>query len=168
MSGSFAQVLKEQLELTCYSVEQLQISEEIIPRLSSEEFRSDDKFARINALMTAGNLARSESGDDSILALGASSLISSKREKDTNDMPQPVKKRAVIINSLKRPEEVERLRSIYPNFFMLGVFAEEEKRLDYLENQLGIPFENAKKLIARDKEEKELDHGQRLHKTFPF
>ena len=51
---------------------------------------------------------------------------------------------------------------------MLGVFAEEEKRLDYLENQLGIPFENAKKLIARDKEEKELDHGQRLHKTFPF
>ena len=71
MSGSFAQVLKEQLELTCYSVEQLQIS-----------------------------------------------------------------------------EEVERLRSIYPNFFMLGVFAEEEKRLDYLENQLGIPFENAKKLIA--------------------
>lgn len=163
-----AQVLKEQLELTCYAVEHLQISDEIIPLFDSSKINETDKYERINALMTAGNNARRVSKDDSVLALGAASLISSTRPKDNNGLPQPVRKRAVIINSLKRPEEVERLRSIYPNFFLLGVFAEEEKRKDYLENQLGIPFENAAKLIARDKDEKDVDHGQRLHKTFPL
>lgn len=163
-----AQVLGEQLKLTGYKVERLQISDEIIPLLTSSKVKELEGFERINALMTAGNEARSNAEDDSILALGAASYISSRRPRESEGAPQPVPKRAVIVSSLKRPEEVERLRSIYPNFFMLGVFAEEEKRLDYLEKQKGISLKNAQKLIARDKHEKNIDHGQQLHKTFPL
>ena len=114
-----ADVLAQQLGLAGYSVERVHVSEDVIPLLQEIYTDDGDQCKRINSLMTAGNNARKEASDNSVLALGIASLLSAKRKKNGDNYPEPLPKRAVIVNSLKRPEEIERLRSIYPNGFAL-------------------------------------------------
>jgi deoxycytidylate deaminase len=97
----------------------------------------------------------------------AASQISATRQKAENRTPLPAPKTAFIVSSLKRPEEVARLRNIYPHgFVLLGVHADESRRLRHLTEDLGISQENAKALIERDANEERVDHGQRLTRTF--
>ncbi|QDU35778.1 tRNA-specific adenosine deaminase [Maioricimonas rarisocia] len=155
-------LLAQQLSLTGYNVRTIKISREVIPLFGTIEYPEQDEYARIAELMTAGNAARQMSGDNSILALGAASIIAAEREIES-----PIPERtAVIVNSLKRPEEVERLRKIYPGgFVMLGVHTKERRRIRNLTN-LGMSWDNATDLVRRDAAEDRVPHGQRLRKTF--
>ena len=73
----------------------------------------------------------------------------------------------MIIDSLKRTEEVEKLRLIYPSgFVLMGIHAKESRRLQHLTNDLGISLEKAQALIQRDSDESKVLHGQRVNKTF--
>jgi cytidine deaminase len=101
------------------------------------------------------------------LALGATTRISAKREKNEDESGQALCKTAVIIDSLKRPEEVETLRRVYPSgFVLMGIHEVESRRLHYLTTSLGMTETNALKLIERDGEESKVEHGQRVNKTF--
>jgi deoxycytidylate deaminase len=127
---------------------------------------NNDEYTRIKMLMDAGNQARLESGDNSILALGAAAYINSKREKDENGQPKHAPKRAYIISALKHPAEVERLRQIYAQgFYLIGVHADEKRRYEFLTEDKRIAPERADELMARDEDE-HLKHGQRLTDTF--
>ena len=69
--------------------------------------------------------------------------------------------------SLKREEEVETLRKIYgPGFFLVGIFASETERRDYLETEMGIYGPDLSDLIERDQKEENQDYGQRTRDTF--
>lgn len=162
-------LLKERLGCAGYKVVIVKISRDVIPaipELCTVAPYGDDKYGRISNLMDAGNESRMNAKDDSILALGAAGCIYGIRTGE-GDESHALRKTAIIIDSLKRPEEVERLRLIYPSgFVLMGVHEKEGRRLDHLTKDQGISLDNAKKLIQRDGEESKIEHGQRVNKTF--
>lgn len=160
-------LLKECLGRAGYDMFIVKISKDVIPLLIQVPVHSNDHFARIGSLMDAGNEARAKANDDAILALGATTRIFAKREKYQDESGQALCKTAVIIDSLKRPEEVETLRRVYPSgFILMGIHEVEARRLHHLMATLGITKANALKLIERDGEESKVEHGQRVNKTF--
>lgn len=164
--GLVIDLLRERLGRAGYSVQLVKVSKDVIPLLQPVPDETEDKFKSISSLMDAGNSARSRAEDDSVLALGAATQIFSRRTQD-NGQPLPLAKTAFIIDSLKRPEEVEKLRLIYPSGFVLvGIHESESRRLRYLIDTLGLSETNAKSLIHRDAEESKIKHGQRVNKTF--
>lgn len=76
-------------------------------------------------------------------------------------------KTAYVIDSLKRPEEVAKLRVIYSSgFLLLGVHSNLQRREQHLINNKGMTIDEAKLLIERDQAESTADHGQRVNDTF--
>lgn len=117
-------------------------------------------------MMDAGNSARELSGDNSILALGVAAAISSKRPKSGDRHPERQPRTAHIINSLKHPEEVAKLRLIYPQgFYLIGVSADDARRQKFLTEVKQINDEQAQELMLRDEDE-HIPHGQRVRDTF--
>jgi cytidine deaminase len=157
------ELVTESLARIGYQVITIKISKDVIPLFGEVEYEENDESERIEKLMDAGNRARERSGDDSVLALGAASVIASNRKADDR---HPMPRTAFIIDSLKRPEEVDRLRKIYPSgFVLLGVHAEESRRISKLCLR-DVSQEKAIQLIKRDADENIREHGQRLEKTF--
>ena len=164
-----ADLLREQIRQVGYEVEIVHISKDVIPRICDVNVDENDEFQRIWDLMTAGNEARKAAGSDAALAIGAAAIISAERSKNADGFPIPQPKTAYIISSLKRPEEVERLRRIYrQGFVLIGIAGDEDWRFDQLTQRQGISKDNALKLIERDANETKENHGQRLDKTFPL
>lgn len=117
---------------------------------------------RINAFMEAGNRVRkSVKRNDAVVQLGLANIYGSRKSGSTPKGPN-----AYIIYSLKHPDEVLTLRRIYgAGFFLIGVHASEEDRIQFLTKQNDIPQDEALKLIERDKDE-HLSHGQQTRSTF--
>ncbi|MBI5764262.1 MAG: cytidine deaminase [Planctomycetes bacterium] len=164
--GKVREELEARLKTIGYTVIQVKVTQDVIPLIvKSKTWPDGDEYERLMSLMDAGDEARKNSGDNSILALGAAAFINSKRTREKQD-PQPQPKRAYIISALKHPEEVERLREIYPEgFYLIGVHSDPERRLAYLTTDRRISAAHAKHLIQRDEDE-ELEHGQKLIDTF--
>lgn len=157
--------LETRLRSLGYHVKHVRISQDIIPLIASVPSKPSDEYSRISTFMDAGNQARKQSRDNSILALGAASWIASKRDNSEGN-PKPAKKCAYLIRSLKHPEEVERLRDIYAlGFYLIGVHCDEKRRHSYLFNDKRIESAAAEKLMTRDKDE-HIEHGQRVTDTF--
>ena len=122
---------------------------------------------RITAFMDAGNKIRTKSDRTDIFALLTAAQIAATRQQGEPHRLRPFHKVAHIIVSLKRPEEVETLRQIYGSgFFLIGLFAGEQERLDYLMNHKDISKRSALKLIGRDLEDEDKEFGQRTRDTF--
>lgn len=118
---------------------------------------------RLKAYMDAGNEIRKQANRCDFFALVAASRLSSSRKEQS----EPLNRVAHIILTLKRPEEVETLRKIYgPGFFLIGVFATERERLDFLMNGRDVAKGQAIELIRRDLEDEDKDFGQRTRDTF--
>ena len=161
------EVLSEHLGLAGYTVHTIKLSRDVIPILCRVPDHKKNEYTSLSNLMNAGNEARSISGDNSILALGAASAIFAIRLKEPDNNPIASPKTAYIIDSLKRPEEVARLRLIYPSgFVMIGIHSDEARRSNYLMKVRGITKADADDLIQRDGEEITNKHGQRVNKTF--
>jgi deoxycytidylate deaminase len=120
-----------------------------------------DEFVRVTTLMRAGNELRRTTGDKSIFAKLAASQILKERAK-TSD-----RKVIYLIDSIKRPEEVEELRNIYGDgFFLFAIHSSEISRDNYLEKQCHIlDAAKRKTLIDRDRDDK-LGHGQATSEAF--
>jgi deoxycytidylate deaminase len=158
-----ARHLAQRLEAHHYDVQHVRISRHVIPRIISvPDPHPADEYTRITGLMQAGNDARRTAKDNSILALGAASVISSFRK----DKESPARRHAYIINSLKHPDEVHRLREIYPQgFYLLGIHSDAKCRQDHLVKAKRIGKRKAQELIDRDEDE-HIDYGQRVADTF--
>lgn len=96
--------------------------------------------ARINSRMTAGNRLCEKAEDEAFLVSAAVSDISRQRTLAVPPTTQePIPKTAHILLSLKRPEEVQLLRAVYGSgFYLIGVFASENDRLQYLTRDKNI------------------------------
>lgn len=125
---------------------------------------SSDEYDRLLNYMNAGNALREKSSDNSILALAASSKIFLDRQKQSNGEQQP--RVAYIIDSLKHPDEVVMLREIYPQgFYLLGIYSNQKRRLNYLVESKEITKDDADKLICKDENEP-IPYGQKTQDTF--
>ncbi len=158
--------LTERLKLHNYETDEISISHSVIKKLEQPEQELDSEFKRIKAYMALGNKFRKNTKDNSILALGVASEIFHKREKDDKDGVKPKNKVAYIINSLKHPDEVERLREIYMGgFYLIGITEDENRRVKYLQDEKGMTKEEGEEIISQDYDERK-GHGQHTRDTF--
>lgn len=154
--------IKERLSLFKFRSHEIRVSSDIIAPLTGSANYSND-YHRIDDLMSKGNALREESECNFILSLGIIAKIDEIRGKSTQ---ANIKGVAYIINSIKHPEEVHRLREVYgSSFFLFGVFSDEQRRFDNLTKNKGINEGDARKLIARDEDEA-AGHGQHTRDTF--
>jgi deoxycytidylate deaminase len=158
--------LLERLRVFKYEVVEVRVSTDIIPQVvdaPAEAYASE--YARIRGLMDLGNEARRTTGDNSVLALGVAAKISADRPTE-NGSPKPFARRAYVVNSLKHPEEIARLREIYPEaFYVIGVHADAKRRHDYLTETKRLSDQEAVELMRRDEDE-HLPYGQRTSDAF--
>lgn len=155
--------LKKIITIANYDVIEIKISKNVIPRIVRvKPHKKGNWYQRTLNLMDAGDDARSKSGNNSILALGAAALIAT----ESTDGKGRKKRKAYVINSLKRKEEVSRLRDIYQNgFYLLGVFSDQAQRADYLKKKR-VNKKYADHLMERDKEDVIRPFGQNVKETF--
>ncbi|MFP1981966.1 anti-phage dCTP deaminase [Lonsdalea quercina] len=151
--------LKERFSLFDYHTEEIRISKHIIEEINGKE-NTNDKYKRINNLMTIGNKFREQSKCNYILSLGAIKKINQIRnEKFTS-------KTLYIINSIKHPEEAHKLKEVYgQGFYLFGIFSDEKTRLENLNKNKGISKDNSSNLIKRDENEDD-GHGQHTRDTY--
>lgn len=98
--------------------------------------------------------------------------------QDVGDGNKPIARQAYVAHQLKRPEEVETLRRIYGDaFILLGVYSTKQKRIDHLASRMysgGMKYASmddaklaASALVQRDAEEDgNKSFGQSVRKTF--
>jgi deoxycytidylate deaminase len=154
-------LLKDRLKIAGYDTTEIRVSREIIPKVVKVDVEGVSEADRISRLMDAGDRARERSGDNAILATGVAAHIASLRKPRATRMPR----HAFIVNSLKHPDEVHRLRQIYPRGFNLfGVHPDEKVRLAFMKRK-GISDSDIERLIERDQDE-HLPFGQRVNDTF--
>jgi cytidine deaminase len=142
--------------------------------LPSREAPRDDYLMRH---MDAGDNFRERIGrHDALAALGIAEIM--QQRKDAGAVGgDALPRRAYIIRSLKRPEEVQTLRKVYgTSFFLIAAYAPYEIRRAKLAKDIATTnseypvssahYSKAELLIARDQEEPGLSHGQKLRDTF--
>jgi cytidine deaminase len=133
----------------------------------------------INQHMTAGDDLRKLTGQDDALAVMAIIEILEER-KDAREkdrlVDEIIPRRAYIFQSLKNPKEVETLRDVYGDgFVLLAAYSRHEARRDYLARRIAeskndfpaeLHFPKAEELIKRDQEEPGISHGQNVRGIF--
>ncbi len=120
--------------------EYISISSDILSPLAADK---DVPFDTPVEKQDAGNLIRSQHSGEYLRSLVAS--VEAKKSKD------------ISIECFRNPEEIERLRSLYPQFFLIALYAGFEDR------QLRKPIEGFKDIDERDKGE-EVKFGQQVSK----
>jgi cytidine deaminase len=133
----------------------------------TSEARHKNSLERKDLLMRAGNAIREHQQIEEAVALIGVNAIWQGRPKGEMRMHS---RRAYVIDSLKHPAEIERLRSIYgPSFVAIGIYEPpdlREKKLLKLSTIVGKPkFDYVKELMERDEDEHR-EFGQRLRKAF--
>ncbi len=126
--------------------------------------RVDDstEFNRIRTSMDSGDSLRKLTQSPEILARQAVARIAEERRKNIDVSPG---RRAHILLSLKRPEEVHYLRELYgPRFILVSIFSSREDRIASLQRQ-GMSEMEAIQLVVRD-EGDGTDYGQATREAF--
>lgn len=155
-----SKLITDRLKIFKYETKNIKVSADIIANIGSPS-QSPHEFERISSYMEEGNRLRKESQDNSILALGAAAHINKCRVKQ-----EPLHRNAFVINSLKSPAEVQKLRKIYSDgFFLIGVHADHTRRYEFLTKDKSMTQEQASKLIERDADEREV-YGQHTRDTY--
>lgn len=146
-----------------------------LSKVSDEVFSTEDEtgpgeYKRLQNAMKIGTSLREKYSRGDLYALLAVDKISSKRKSSEDELTvAPLPKTVHLIRSLKHPDEVETLRSVYGNgFFLLGVTAGVEYRKHYLKELKGVESdENIEELIQRDDKEKvDTGLGQKTRDVF--
>lgn len=160
-------VLEDYIKRFEYSPHSIRISDYLKRvRLPSVK-KGNGEYGRMQYLIDKGNVACEKAHHKDFLALAAVSEISNSRELDPQQkIKKPHLRKAHILRSLKRPEEVYRLRQIYrPGFFLIGIFASEKERLEYLTTRKNLNLEDARRIMQTDQND-EIEFGQRTRDTF--
>ena len=158
--------ITDQLAFFKYKVEEIVVSKQIISQFESDPPLFTSEYDRISHYMDLGNEIRATSDDMSILVRGVARQIYLTRIPDENEKPQPKKRCAYIVNSLKNPDEVDFMRQTYGDaFHLIGVTSDYERRLKYLMERKGISKPDAQALLARDEDE-DIAQGQHPRDAF--
>jgi len=151
-------LLSDRLSTYGYAVHVIWISRDLIPELSGKPI-AGTKYEKARDLIDRGNELRESTHNNAILALAAMSKI--------KDLRKDPGKNAFIISSLKHPEEIAALRTVYAQgFYLFGVHTSESRRLHLL-MEVGeqMAEDEARSLIKRDDHEP-ARHGQHTRDAF--
>jgi cytidine deaminase len=127
--------------------------------------------------INACNEVRKRTERNNVMAQFAISRITFEREKQPN--PTLNKRRAFVINQLKRPEECDLLRKLYgENYVQISCHAKAAEREARLADLISHDHPRkpkatdhsiaAKALMLQDEAEEDIDWGQRLRDIFPM
>ncbi|HCE3105552.1 TPA: cytidine deaminase [Vibrio parahaemolyticus] len=166
----FINLMSDELELYDFKPEVIRVSSGFLQALQPVP-EGLSKLETINYFMNLGNQYRNVTEDNAALAYAAITEISQRRADILDGLePQPLKKKAWIIRSLKHPDEVAALRETYGNsLFVIGIHASYESRFQSLDNKRRSTEDSdvVKKLISRDEDEGPNNgHGQHTRDTF--
>lgn len=151
-------VLRSRLEKHGYEPRPIRLSEFLGEDLDS----ALRPASRQDALMEKGNALRGERGADYLALMAISAIYEARRGRAKEEL---MPRAAHIMRSLKHPEEVLRLRSVYgPGFFLLGISAPHEVRMAELINK-NFARDEAARLLQKDAAESN-EHGQQTRDTF--
>jgi Deoxycytidylate deaminase len=174
-------VISEVLETVSYSYEEIRFSSLIrdIGRYSNlKEFFEETEDVRIDAHMEACDDLRRRCGRGDILALLATQKIRAIRS-NISEASRPLERFAYILNSLKHPDEIKRLRDIYgSSFILVSVYSPKNLRLDVLAKKIAhkhfegtdtAPYRSiAETLILKDAKSQVDEYGQNVNDAFPL
>jgi deoxycytidylate deaminase len=125
------------------------------------ELMEEPYAERLRTYMDGGTRARAMNRRGDVLALSAAVQIADARSAASSEA-----KRAYIIRSFKHPEEAHTLRHIYgKGFFLIGVHARHDTRLQYLVSKRSVAPSVAAEIIERDALEGP-EYGQRVRDVF--
>jgi cytidine deaminase len=139
---------------------------------------SEPYEARAKALMNLGNEFCKELQYADAVARLAIMSVQYARERISGDSQQPVPRQAYILSSLKRPDEVVRLRQMYGRaFFLISVYSDHQRRLEALAGKIAKSrgkaqadryMDKAQALVVRDEQDAERfgAFGQNIQDTF--
>ena len=180
--GTNLEALVEELILSlngfgyqCQNVRLSSLLSNFYPQLKEKAWESE--YERIDTLMTYGDTFRKSVARADALAVLACADIRHKRDAATQE-PNFAARRAFVLNSLKRPEEVKTLREIYGRaFYLVAACCPRDARVSRLAEAIGksgsstkaeLYRAKAEELVLRDSAEEEEEYGQRLSDTFPL
>lgn len=168
-----------------YQCEKIKITEKLVGFAEYPEAISSSKdfLRRKRLLMDAGDRLRTlwsqDSGEQRGDAAALAALIGiqeARREinlkngwqpKEGDEPPPVLHETAYLVDSLKHPDELQRLRRVYgPAFVSIGLYAPPHERLKYLEQAVGRNrSEDIQHLIKRDEADPN-KLGQRVSYAF--
>ena len=169
--------LKEALKNVFYETVELHLIDGVLEFKKWSKCPLSPVDKRIDSMMTAGTEFREALKRKDALALLGSAMIRERRISQMRD-PKVLVKIAYIIRSIKTPQELETLRSIYgDSFFAIAVNSAKEKRRsqfaqriakDRRQTQNSSHLKKAIELVERDEEEASTqEYGQNLRDAFP-
>lgn len=172
------EALQDGLSRFGYAHSVVKVSADILPSFADgAAYLPSDASSRIKTLMDAGDRARAIAEDASVLAQDVVRHIAKSRNSaSVSGQPEPRERHAYIVDSLKRPEEVALLKSVYAEgLYLLGVFSSPDHRRKNLEYK-AISNEQIEELMRRDEQGRqslqtddqiaERKFGQRTRDTF--
>jgi deoxycytidylate deaminase len=145
--------------------------------LISQAPANEHADARIRRLIDAGDHLCTTAQSPSAVAVLALGDIRARRLSHTGSSDTPYDRHAFIIDSLKRPGEVDLLRRVYGDRFLaLGLESAIEKRVDQVASLLTSHVEwdsahrdeESKRLIDLDSDETTVEYGQGVARSFPL
>jgi len=151
-------ILSDQLKRAGYTPVHVRVSD-IIAQVSHLDRESMKEAERIREFRKAGDHLRRDAGDNAILADGVAREIRLRRKGEETG------RHAYIVNSLKHPDEVRRLRRVYAGgFYLIGVSPDEAIRKSFLK-QKGVADDESLRLI-KDDDDDVAPYGQQVTDTF--
>lgn len=145
-----------------YSVETVKVSEIINEKVGLVGYQvvPIDDVERIHKLQLAGSALRERFGEDVLANFCIERIHAGRDEEDA----AKVRRHCTIIDSLKNPGEVDRLRTVYGDlFWLIGVFAPEEVRISRL--KVATPNSAYIQLISDQDYDEGTEHGQSVKDT---
>lgn len=169
-------VLKSQLNAFNYRTHVVRLSKQIEEFFSSSHNNMPED-ERIEALMREGTRLRVEGDQGAAVAILGLAAIKQIRDTQCNGIPE---RQAFILRSLKHPDEVAMLRSVYGNgFFLISVYSPRDVRVTALsekisrsqfgsETQENNARSKAEILVQKDEQEENVPLGQDVKDAFPL
>lgn len=176
-------VIEEELAKVSYDCITVRVSK-LLHQIDKYSRLSDtsgmSEYDRISSHMSAGTELRSLTKRGDIMALLSIGQIRELRSShlNTGDALTPSPRVAYLLRSLKHPDEVQRLREVYGDaFILISAYAPRSERVELLSQALSKSEQDcdpskhrsaAEQLINRDEDEEGNKLGQNVSDAFPL
>lgn len=173
-------LIKNELKLMDYKPEVISLSSAItvIDKYKDVKKIKGDEEKRISSLMDACDSLRESINDGAAMAYLGIGAIREFRYQKTGEYDKPIERQAYVLDSIKRPDEVDILKKIYGNSFILfSIYSPRDARIKFLSNKLckikkdtnpSKYEQSAQNLVNRDDKSGHKDFGQDVQEAFPL
>lgn len=171
--------LEENLARVGYKTQVIRLSAIFKNIMAFDQADPEFEDERIKRRMKEGTELRKKTEDGAVVAfMGIADIREIRKEAPNGEFEKPLKKTAYIFRSLKHPDEVFALRTIYGKlFFLVSAYTSRHKRVDILAERIAKSHNDpnvdqwrkqAEMLVVTDELEEGTDLGQDVTDAFPL